>query len=36
MKRARAGRSAYLSANSLNGINDPGAEGVALLFEGLA
>lgn len=36
MTRARAGRSAYLSAASLAGHNDPGAEAVALLFEALA
>jgi dihydroxyacetone kinase len=33
MTRARAGRSAYLSADKLSGHNDPGAEGVARLFE---
>jgi ATP-dependent dihydroxyacetone kinase len=33
MTRARAGRSAYLSADKLAGYNDPGAEGVARLFE---
>jgi dihydroxyacetone kinase len=36
MSRARAGRSAYLSADKLAGFNDPGAEGVARLFEGQA
>ncbi len=36
MLRARAGRSAYLSADKLSGHNDPGAEGVARLFEDLA
>jgi dihydroxyacetone kinase len=36
MVRARAGRSAYLSADKLAGFNDPGAEGVARLFEGQA
>lgn len=36
MTRARAGRSAYISSNKLKGINDPGAEAVALLLEGLA
>jgi ATP-dependent dihydroxyacetone kinase len=36
MKQARAGRSSYVSEARLEGINDPGAEGVALLFEGLA
>ncbi len=35
MTKARAGRSAYLSAASLAGHNDPGAEAVARLFEGL-
>jgi dihydroxyacetone kinase len=36
MVRARAGRSAYLSSDKLAGFNDPGAEGVARLFEGQA
>jgi len=36
MKRARAGRSAYLSEETLAGINDPGAEAVARLFEHFA
>jgi ATP-dependent dihydroxyacetone kinase len=36
MIRARAGRSSYVSADKLRGINDPGAEAVALLLEGLA
>ncbi len=36
MRRARAGRSTYVSAEKLLGNNDPGAEAVALLFEGLA
>jgi dihydroxyacetone kinase len=36
MTRARAGRSTYVSADNLKGINDPGAEAVALLLEGLA
>ena len=36
MLRARAGRSTYVSAENLKGINDPGAEAVALLLEGLA
>ncbi|NUB45525.1 dihydroxyacetone kinase subunit DhaK [Fertoebacter nigrum] len=35
MTKAKAGRAAYLSAASLSGHNDPGAEAVALLFEGL-
>ncbi|MEL6318938.1 MAG: DAK2 domain-containing protein, partial [Pseudomonadota bacterium] len=33
---ARAGRASYLSAESLAGHNDPGAEAVARLFENLA
>jgi ATP-dependent dihydroxyacetone kinase len=36
MSRARAGRSTYVSADKLKGVNDPGAEAVALLLEGLA
>ncbi len=36
MVRAKAGRSSYLSADKLLGHNDPGAEGVARLFEDLA
>ena len=36
MTRAKAGRSSYLSADKLAGHVDPGAEGVALLFEHLA
>lgn len=36
MSRAGAGRSSYLDARSLTGINDPGAEAVARLFEALA
>lgn len=36
MTRARAGRSAYVSEAALAGHNDPGAEAVARLFEGLA
>ena len=36
MTRAKAGRSSYLSADKLAGHNDPGAEGVARLFEDLA
>lgn len=36
MARARAGRSSYISAQNLMGINDPGAEAVARLLEGLA
>ncbi|MCA0872808.1 dihydroxyacetone kinase subunit DhaK [Seohaeicola saemankumensis] len=34
--RARAGRAAYVPEDNLKGHNDPGAEAVALLFEGLA
>ena len=36
MTHARAGRSTYVSSENLKGINDPGAEAVALLLEGLA
>jgi len=36
MTRAKAGRASYLSADKLAGFNDPGAEGVARLFEDLA
>jgi len=36
MDQARAGRSAYLSAQQLHGHVDPGAEAVAQLFEHLA
>lgn len=36
MVRAKAGRASYLSADKLAGFNDPGAEGVARLFEDLA
>ncbi|GAB4283019.1 MAG: dihydroxyacetone kinase subunit DhaK [Roseovarius sp.] len=36
MTRARAGRSAYLSRETLAGVNDPGAEAVARLFEHFA
>ena len=36
MTRAKAGRATYLSADKLAGFNDPGAEGVARLFEHLA
>jgi dihydroxyacetone kinase len=35
MTRAKAGRASYLSASRLEGHNDPGAEGVARLFEDL-
>jgi dihydroxyacetone kinase len=34
--RAKAGRSAYVPSENLMGNNDPGAEAVALVFEGLA
>lgn len=34
--RAKAGRAAYVPSEKLKGNNDPGAEAVALLFEGLA
>ena len=33
--RAKAGRAAYVPSENLKGNNDPGAEAVALLFEGL-
>ncbi len=36
MQRAKAGRATYVSALNLVGVADPGAEAVALLFEGLA
>ncbi len=36
MTRAKAGRATYLAADKLKGHNDPGAEGVARLFENLA
>jgi dihydroxyacetone kinase len=36
MTRAKAGRASYLAADKLKGHNDPGAEGVARLFEDLA
>lgn len=36
MRCARAGRSSYLEARSLEGVNDPGAEAVARIFESLA
>ena len=35
ISRAKAGRAAYLPADKLEGNNDPGAEAVATLFEGL-
>lgn len=34
--RANAGRAAYVPEENLRGNNDPGAEAVAILFEGLA
>ncbi len=36
MTSAKAGRSSYLEARSLNGVPDPGAEAVARIFESLA
>jgi DAK2 domain len=36
MARARAGRSTYVSGERLKGVNDPGAEAVAILLDGLA
>ena len=36
MRRAKAGRAAYVPEANLIGHNDPGAEAVARLFEGLA
>ncbi len=36
IKKAKAGRAAYVPENNLAGHNDPGAEAVALLFAGLA
>ncbi|TXN57369.1 DAK2 domain-containing protein, partial [Methylobacterium sp. WL18] len=36
MDRAATGRSSYLSAADLAGVEDPGAAGVALAFEALA
>jgi dihydroxyacetone kinase len=34
--KAKAGRAAYMPEENLIGHNDPGAEAVALVFEGLA
>ena len=34
--KAKAGRAAYVPEDNLLGHNDPGAEAVALVFEGLA
>ncbi len=36
MDRAKAGRASYISEAHLRGVNDPGAEAVARLFESLA
>lgn len=36
MAKAHAGRASYVGSNQLAGVTDPGAEGVALLFEALA
>ncbi|MEM9999253.1 MAG: dihydroxyacetone kinase subunit DhaK [Pseudomonadota bacterium] len=36
MRKAHAGRSAYLNADQLEGVIDPGAEAVARLFEAIA
>ncbi|MCA3441176.1 MAG: DAK2 domain-containing protein, partial [Rhodobacter sp.] len=36
MTRAKAGRASYLSQDKLAGHKDPGAEGVARLFQALA
>lgn len=36
MMSSKAGRSAYLSSDALDGVVDPGAEGVARYFEALA
>ena len=36
MTRARAGRAAYVPEENIAGHKDPGAEAVALVFEGLA
>lgn len=36
MHSANAGRSSYLEARSLEGNSDPGAEGIALVFEAVA
>ena len=35
MLEARAGRAAYVPAENLQGNKDPGAQAVALVFEGL-
>jgi triose/dihydroxyacetone kinase / FAD-AMP lyase (cyclizing) len=36
MKKANAGRSSYLSSDSLKGVKDPGAVAVEKVFEALA
>ncbi|MEE4189614.1 MAG: dihydroxyacetone kinase subunit DhaK [Roseobacter sp.] len=36
ISRAKAGRAAYVPSENLKGHNDPGAEAVALVFEGLS
>ena len=36
IQNAKAGRAAYVPSENLKGHNDPGAEAVALVFEGLA
>jgi dihydroxyacetone kinase len=36
MERAGAGRSSYLAAGDLAGVQDPGAAGVAAAFAALA
>ncbi len=36
MQSARAGRASYVSSSHLDGVADPGAEAVAMLFEALA
>ena len=36
MTKAKAGRAAYVPEANLRGNNDPGAEAVARLLEGLA
>ncbi len=36
IRKAKAGRASYVPEDNLAGHNDPGAEAVALLFQGLA
>ncbi|MEX0954842.1 MAG: dihydroxyacetone kinase subunit DhaK [Rhizobiaceae bacterium] len=36
IRRAKAGRASYISEERLSGVNDPGAEAVAWLFENLS